>query len=406
MSYDPSHRRPPRQERWPNATPPEGWPSYRDGEQADGRPLADRRGVYPAIAGYLGQNGNQRDPGGYGDFGGYRSAVATDDFPAAGNGYAGDGNGYLDGGQARGRHAGGGYGSTWAADDFDTTGGHAATSGYASTGRYASTGGYGTVTEELPGTSGGYDWNAGGYPDGANGYGWYTDGKGWSANGYAEAADGYAEAADGYAEAADDFADPGGYRARDRYAEPAYSDPMLVAPDAGVRPDTWAADQDSRREAARRGLAVSGATGFLAVAVAIGVSTLATAILRSQVAPATAVTGVFIDRMPAALRNLVAQHFGAHGRDVLLLGMYGVIALLAITAGVLARRAAALGVAGLAAFSLLAAFVTVTRPGGRVADVIPAVIGGLAGVMALAWLVRASAPAIPLRYARGARRRA
>ena len=35
MSYDPSHRMPPRQERWPTATPAEGWPSYRDGEQED-----------------------------------------------------------------------------------------------------------------------------------------------------------------------------------------------------------------------------------------------------------------------------------------------------------------------------------------------------------------------------------
>ena len=32
MSYDPSHRKPPRQERWPNATPREGWPAYRQGE--------------------------------------------------------------------------------------------------------------------------------------------------------------------------------------------------------------------------------------------------------------------------------------------------------------------------------------------------------------------------------------
>src|ERR1700729_4531585 len=28
MSYEPSHSRPPRQERWPNATPGEGWPAY------------------------------------------------------------------------------------------------------------------------------------------------------------------------------------------------------------------------------------------------------------------------------------------------------------------------------------------------------------------------------------------
>src|SRR5580704_8651891 len=32
MSYDPSHRRPPRQERWPNATPGEGWPAYQQGD--------------------------------------------------------------------------------------------------------------------------------------------------------------------------------------------------------------------------------------------------------------------------------------------------------------------------------------------------------------------------------------
>lgn len=335
MSYDPSHRRPPRQERWPNATPPEGWPPYRDGEQDGGRYGADRLGAYPAAAGHRGQDGYQRDPGGYG--GGYRSAVVTDDFP-------------------RGRHAGGSHGYTGAADDFP---------------------GYGTATEEFPG---------------ASGYGWTEDG--------------YREDPNGYAEAADDFAGTAGYRARDRYAGPAYSDPMLVAPDAGVRPGEWQGDRDSRREAARRGLAVSAVTGFLAVAVAIGVSTLATAMLRSQVAPVSAVTGVFIDRMPAALRNLAAQQFGAHAVDVLLLGAYGAIALLAIIVGMLARRAAALGVAGLAAFSLLAALVTVTRPGGRAADAIPAAIGGLAGAVALAWLVRASAPAEPLRYARGARRRA
>src|SRR6516162_8793532 len=32
MSYQPSHRKPPRQERWPNATPGEGWPAYQQGD--------------------------------------------------------------------------------------------------------------------------------------------------------------------------------------------------------------------------------------------------------------------------------------------------------------------------------------------------------------------------------------
>ena len=58
----------------------------------------------------------------------------------------------------------------------------------------------------------------------------------------------------------------------------------------------------------------------------------------------------------------------------------------------LARRDAAVGVAGVAAFTLFAAFVAITRPASHVADVMPVVIGGLAGVAAVLWLFRASAP--------------
>jgi hypothetical protein len=40
-----------------------------------------------------------------------------------------------------------------------------------------------------------------------------------------------------------------------------------------------------------------------------------------------------------------------------------------------------------------------------VSDVAPAIIGGIAGVAALLWLMQASAPVVPLRHARGAGRR-
>src|SRR6476659_7265036 len=53
MSYDPSHRMPPRQERWPGATPAEGWPSYQTGAQQ-----AMATAAYPAVAnGYGGYAG-------------------------------------------------------------------------------------------------------------------------------------------------------------------------------------------------------------------------------------------------------------------------------------------------------------------------------------------------------------
>ena len=174
-----------------------------------------------------------------------------------------------------------------------------------------------------------------------------------------------------------------------------------MAPDAGVDPYRWQADQDARREAGRRGLGVGAVTGFLAAAVAIGVSTLAAAFVRPQASPITVVGGVFIDRTPAVLKNFAVHHFGTRDRTVLLLGMYAMLALIALAIGVLARRDAALGVAAIAAFSLFGAFVAITRPGGHLSDVAPAIVGGIAGVAALLWLRQASAPAAPVRHTRG-----
>jgi len=410
MSYDPSHRKPPRQERWPNATPPEGWPSHRDGdayrggEQADSRYgaqyRAERQGAYPATAGYRIQSG-YGSAGGYGTAGGYgdgRDGGYDWDADRAG-GYPGRG------------YTGGINGYAGATDDFA-----GAPSGYRSSGNgYAGTiDGYAGATDDFPGVTDGFDGAAHGYRHATGDYGRAVDeypadasGYDWNETGYASTADGYGSAADGYGSAADDFR---GYPGRSRggYAEPAPSDPGLTAPDAGVRPDRWQADQDSRREARQRGPVVGAVTAFLAVAVAIGVSTLAAAFVRPQASPITVVGGVFVDRTPAALRSFAVHHFGTHGRTVLLLGMYATLALVALVIGVLARRDAALGVAAIGAFSLFGAFVAITRPEGHVTDVVPSVIGGLAGVAALLWLVRASAPpqgVAPLRYARGGSRR-
>ena len=470
MSYDPSHRKPPRQERWPQATPPDGWPSYRDddpyrdGQQADSRYAADGQGAYPVTAGYRRQAAGYQDASGGPDDWRYQSAVATDTFPPASNGYAaaagygevggygdardgydwtengngGDGNdngyGYGYGAAGNGNrygtgvfpsagYAGGINGYAGAADDFaeavngydapssgytGTVSGYpSAADGYADAGdsfaggpdRYSRTGnGYGSATDDYAGAADGYGWSENGYGSATDDYAGAADGYGWSENGYGSATDDYAGAPDG-------FAGPLNQLGPGSYIEPGLSDPRLMAPDAGVDPDRWQADQDLRREASRRGLVVGAVTGLLAAAVAIGVSTLAAGLFRPQASPMAALGSVYINRMPAALKNVAVQHFGAHGRTVLLLGMYAAIAVLAVGIGVLARRAAAPGVAGLAAFSLIAAFVTITRPGGHVSDVAPAIIGGIAGVAALLWLKQASAPIAPQRPERSSARR-
>jgi hypothetical protein len=414
MSYDPSHRTPPRQERWPQATPAEGWPPYRDGEEERaGRPggraqqaagshrrqAAPRSGVATAVFPVTGDAHGTPDSYGTDSYGtdGYRTGGYPDGYTGGTDGFDGAPDGYtradLGHGQAASAHAADGYG--WARP------------GYAGV-----TDGYGTAEH-------GYDQAGDGYAGAQDGYVRGADGYAGAANGFDSAPDGYPSSGaylgpgsytettysgsgypgSGYSDAG--YSSPG-------YPDPGYSHPTLAAPDAGVYPGGWQADQARRRAARYRGLLVSAATEFLATAVVIGVTTLAAGLLKSTVSPVSAMGAIFIDRTPAVLRGFALHHFGTHGRTVLLLGMYAVIAVIAIAIGVAARRAAALGVIGVAAFALVTAFVAVSRPASHVSDVMPAVIGGLAGVAALLWLVRASAPVqevTPLRPARGGTRR-
>jgi hypothetical protein len=393
MSYDSSHRqRPPRQERWPQATPAEGWQAYRQDDVqtgADsywaaagvgGRGQLGHRDAAGGSAPDRGYRGHQppRTPDRFAETpGGYQGSPdeTTGSFPASGTRYAGHQNGYDQGG--RGYHdAGPGYEE--AQDGFD-----GAPVGYHARG---------------------------------TGYGRTTNGYGGARNGYGGALDGYGGDPYGYGGAPDDFAGSAGDLSRGDYAEPDYREPdyrepdhsgprrsgsVLAAPDVGVYPDSWQADQELRREAGRRGLMVGAVTGFLAAAAAIGVSTLAAAFVGRQAAPVIVVGDALVNWMPPTLKNVAVAHFGKNGQTLLLLGVYVAITFLAIAVGLLARRAAALGVAGLATLGLCCAFVVITRPGGRLTDVIPSVFGGLAGIAALLWLVRASAPVAPLRPTRG-----
>jgi hypothetical protein len=352
MTYDPSHRMPPSQERWPAATPAEGWPSYRDGEQDD--------------FGYAAQAataGNRYQPQG---------AVATAAYPAVRNGY-------------------GGYGGyAGAADDFDGRDGY---------GRD----GYGRDGYGYQGSSVGYAEPQGGYAEPQGGY---AEPQG----GYADIRDGYEWAApDGYARDAylgpGSYVEPGAMLTDDRVLT---HDAGLTAPDMSVYPDRWQAEQARRREGRRRGPMVGAVSELIATGVVLGVSTLAAALLMSATSPVSAMAAVFAERMPAALRNAIVHHFGAHSGSVLLFGMYATFAVVAIVIGALTRRDAAAGVAGVAAFTLFAAFVVITRPASHVGDVIPVVIGGLAGVAAAMWLFRASTPQMtegPLRHGHGGTRR-
>ena len=291
MSHDPPRRRPPRQDRWPTATPPQGWPAYSG--RGDYRQTADYRGTYGGYDGAAGEYAG-------GAAGGYRYGSGTAGYGGARNGGS---NGYNGG-----------------SDDFAR-----GRAGYLDPGEYLDPLPSGAQLA-APGTLGE---------------------RGWP---------------------------PRQSQDRDRDQDQDQEDP----------------DQGPERD--RAGPVVGALTGLLAAGVTIGAGTLAAAFVRPQASPATALGDVLIDRTPPALMNFLMEHVGGQeDRAVVLLGMYTVIAVLAMVIGCLARGNGAIGVGGIAAFSLLGAFVVITRPESRPIDVLPAVIGGLAGIAAFAWLARAAA---------------
>ena len=216
--------------------------------------------------------------------------------------------------------------------------------------------------------------------------------------------DGYGDW-DGYAQAGQEFTGSAGYLGQDEHpGVGSGASSVLVAPD--LRGEWWQQpDGGDRagRDVGRDQVIIAAVTGFLSAAVAIGVATLAAGFVQPQASPANLIGGVLLDRLPAGLKDMVTAHLGAHGGTVLLLG---VIAVVAVMLGYAARRNASLGVAGLAAAGLLGAFVAITRPESRTIDVIPPAIGVAAGIIALLWLTRMSAPLMSSRAAEGSRRRA
>jgi hypothetical protein len=143
--------------------------------------------------------------------------------------------------------------------------------------------------------------------------------------------------------------------------------------------------QDGRRRS--RGLLAGGTAGFLAAALALGVANLAAAFIRPQASPIIVVGGAFIDRTPAALKNFAVEKFGENDKNVLLLGLYITIALIAIGVGMIAWRQVWAGVVGIGAFGALGAYVAYTRPESQVTDVIPSLAGGIVGIVAIVCLV-------------------
>ncbi len=129
--------------------------------------------------------------------------------------------------------------------------------------------------------------------------------------------------------------------------------------------------------------------------VALGVGQLVAGIGRPQGSPVAAVGSAAIDHTPPPVKNFAISVFGSHDKTVLIIGILVVLAVLSAIIGVAAMRSLRYGYIGLAIFAVIGLAAALTRPDASPWDVLPTVIGALAGAYALRLLVRAAGGQVP-----------
>ncbi|MEV4107358.1 molybdopterin-dependent oxidoreductase [Nonomuraea sp. NPDC049695] len=128
--------------------------------------------------------------------------------------------------------------------------------------------------------------------------------------------------------------------------------------------------------------------GLVSGGVALGVAQLVAAFVGPETSPVVAVGDVTVDLSPAPVKEFAISAFGENDKTVLVGGVLVVLAAVAALIGALALRRLAYGLAGLAAFGVIGAVAVLTRPGAGLLDVLPTLLGVMAGAWALSWLVR------------------
>ena len=295
MSYDPSHRMPPRQERWPTATPAEGWPSYRDGEQGDPRygtrrwrPAGQRQQAVATAAYHRPSRTTSTATAMAGPADGYpRGSVPAMPTPMTATPEpitVMPGLVMAMAGQTLARRRPAAATRLWEQERLRR-----------GDGRLCGRRHYlGPVAAYVP-AGHGADRRPGTPPTSREAHG-YNRGRTARARRRGRTDNRWAPRTTGCP-----HGQPG--------AHP--GDPMLTAPDAGVRPDRWQAEQERRREAGRRGPMVGAVTELLAIGC--GDRRLYPGRGAAEVGRPRRLArmgAVFFERTPAALRNAVAHHFG------------------------------------------------------------------------------------------------
>ena len=127
--------------------------------------------------------------------------------------------------------------------------------------------------------------------------------------------------------------------------------------------------------------------GVAAAAVVLSVAELVGAFFTARATPVIALGSTFIDFTPSWLKDFAIATFGTNDKLALFVGMAVTILLLACVLGIVAYRKWALGVAGVLLMGAVIVGAVVTRAGVEPLDAIPSVIGTVAGLLVLRFLI-------------------
>ncbi|WP_434599641.1 sulfite oxidase [Streptomyces sp. A5-4] len=129
-------------------------------------------------------------------------------------------------------------------------------------------------------------------------------------------------------------------------------------------------------------------SGLLSGFTALAVAELASAAVRPESGPITAVGGAAIDRTPAAVKDWAIRHFGEDDKLILQLGILATLAVLALALGLVALRYRRIGSAGVLIFGVVGAAAAVSRPDSTgFVDGLPSLAGAVAGAAVLYLLI-------------------
>lgn len=150
---------------------------------------------------------------------------------------------------------------------------------------------------------------------------------------------------------------------------------------SGMTPSTNSPRRDSP-------LVISAVAGVVATALFLGLADLLARVFSPSAAPLVALGNTIIELTPSALQDFIISTFGSSNRLVLFICMAVAGALLAAALGILAGRRLRLACAVMGVITGAFAIVVVIRPDTGFSDVFPTLLGGLAGIAALATLVK------------------